>query len=121
MKLRYVISSWDADISELRITTIDSIKSLFAKSCENDSKLFVTKGIVEKATDCHLRPQKKNKNKTKCPVCVANDNLKQYEHKLFFTVKRDRDDIDMSNLGAWKPSPEELALKGLYFNSLHTL
>lgn len=111
IKLRYLISVWDSDISDLRNTTIKSVKSLLTKSSEKEAEFVVTKEIVEKAVDCHLRPQKKNKNKKKCPVCIANEILKQYEYKLFSMVKRDND--DMSNLGAWKPSREEIALKGI--------
>lgn len=65
---------------------------------------------MQQATDCHLRPQKKGKKAKKCPICVCNDNLKQYEHALFYMVKRDQD--EMSNKGAWKSRSEELHLRG---------
>lgn len=95
---------------------MESIYLLYTKSENGD--LIVSKNIVEAATDCHLRPpQKKGKsapsNTKKCLICAANDNLNLYECKLFSSVKKDKEGA--SNTCAWKPSSEELILKGKSF------
>lgn len=74
---------------------------------END-KLVISQKMVQIATDCHLRPQKKNKKKS-CPICVSNEDLQLYESKLFSTAKRED---EKSNKGSWKPTAEELYLRG---------
>lgn len=108
------MSKWDREISDLGTTTMDSISNLYTKTENGD--LIVSKVIVEAAMDCHLRPpQKKSKTSAtttakKCLVCAANDNLNLYECKLFSNVKKDKEGT--SNTCAWKPSSQELILKG---------
>ncbi|XP_044258765.1 E3 ubiquitin-protein ligase SHPRH [Tribolium madens] len=111
--LIYCIAIWDENISELRETTIDVVNNLYTHCPDDEFKIIISQELVQKATDCHLRPQKKSKSKKKCPVCVANDHLKAYELKLFAMSKRTQNFEDMSLKGSWKPTPEELIFKSI--------
>lgn len=113
-KVLYLVTKWDNEISELGTTAADSVNRLYTKTENGD--LIISREVVEAATDCHLRPpQKKGKSaqasSKKCLVCVANDNLNLYECRLFSSVKKDKE--GESNTCAWKPSSEELILKGI--------
>ncbi|KAI4457698.1 e3 ubiquitin-protein ligase shprh family member [Holotrichia oblita] len=110
-KLLYMLAVWDEEITKLKSETVQSIHELFEMTEGEDSKMIIPTEVIEAATDCHLRPQKKsNKKKKKCPVCDANFYLKQYESKIFSTTQQDD---DISNTGSWKPAPEEFMLRAL--------
>ncbi|XP_008201431.1 E3 ubiquitin-protein ligase SHPRH isoform X2 [Tribolium castaneum] len=111
--LIYCIATWDENISELRETTIEVVNDLYTHCPDDEFKIIIAQELVQKATDCHLRPQKKSKSRKKCPVCVANDHLKAYELKLFAMSKRTETFVDMSLKGSWKPTPEELIFKSI--------
>lgn len=104
-----MLAVWDEDITNLKSKTVESIHQLF-EMIEEESKMVIPAEVIEAASDCHLRPQKKsNKKKKKCPLCDANFYLKQYESKIFSTTQQDD---DISNTGSWKPAPEEFMLRG---------
>jgi E3 ubiquitin-protein ligase SHPRH len=107
----YEIATWDDTISELREKTIDVVNNLYTHCPQDEFQIVIAQELVEKATDCHLRPQKKSKSKKKCEVCVANDHLKSYEFKLFSMSKRTANFEEMSLKGSWKPTTEELIFK----------
>ncbi|KAJ3664999.1 hypothetical protein Zmor_000523 [Zophobas morio] len=112
--LIYAISSWDDHISNLRENAIQVVNDLYTHCPEDEFQIIVSDELVQKATDCHLRPQKKSKSsKKKCPVCVANDHLKAYEFELFFMGKRTTNFEDMSLKGSWKPTPQELIFRSI--------
>ncbi|RZC37273.1 E3 ubiquitin-protein ligase SHPRH [Asbolus verrucosus] len=112
-RLLYSIAIWDENISELRQSSIDIVNDLYTHCPDDEFKIVIAQELVQTATDCHLRPQKKARSKKKCPMCVANDHLKSYELKLFSMTKRTKHFEEMSLKGSWKPTTEELTFKSI--------
>lgn len=110
--LQYLTSTWDDDIFDLRQTAIRRVHGLYTPCLKHNIKMLISHKSVEEARDCHLRSPRKRYVK-KCSVCEANDCLKCYELKLFAMNKRTEHFEDMSLQGSWKPTSEELILKGM--------
>lgn len=64
---------YHTNLEQSRLKLHEAIKNLYFEDPESKHVLIV-EGLVEKAMDCHLRPQKtKGKKKaTKCLVCIAD-------------------------------------------------
>lgn len=98
----------------MKYTLVTGLEGLYNYH-KDSGKLIISDSLVNSAMACHLRPEKNTKIKKKCKVCQVNDALKQYESRLFNTKQRKNEDDDtnaISNKGSWKPTPEELVLKG---------
>lgn len=80
-------------------------------TAESD-KIEISEGLVKAAMDCHLRPHQKLKNNKKCLVCEVSIQMRKYESILFDMTKSSEEDL--SNRGSWKPTSEELILKGAH-------
>lgn len=89
---------------------VDSIEKLYeiSPSC----RILIKDHVVQKATNCHLRPNKKDKSRKNCLVCVSNNHLKKYEGTLFNMTNRTENFTEMSLQGSWKPTFQELILRG---------
>lgn len=109
-----IICNWDDDIYYLRNNLFEAINLLYENAVANDSKITISKKLVMKAMDCHLRPQKNSKKSDVCPICIANRKLKAYEGKLFSIRDRGKLFEEMSLRGSWKPTKEELIFKSEY-------
>ncbi|XP_066137838.1 E3 ubiquitin-protein ligase SHPRH isoform X1 [Euwallacea fornicatus] len=110
-----IVYVWHQDLEESRDRLCDAIKALY-EEIPGSKHIQIGHGVVEKAMDCHLRPQKSKKSKKtvrRCAVCLANVKLKDYELKLYTMKKRIQDSEDWSLQGSWKPRLEELILRGL--------
>lgn len=99
---------------DLRNKLFEAVKQLYEESVSHNNKILIKDTIVQRATFCHLRPNKKVKATKKCPVCISNDRLKAYECKLFNMVQRSKHFEEMSLQGSWKPTLEELIFKCKY-------
>lgn len=89
------------------------VNNLYTISEEEDGKLTVPLDIVQKMTECHLRPNKKDKNRKLCPVCMTSGQLQSFECKLFSIEKKSQDDAYAFTKGSWKPTAEEFVMKSL--------
>ncbi|KAL3277364.1 hypothetical protein HHI36_012714 [Cryptolaemus montrouzieri] len=108
------VSKWDEQVTNYRADTINEINRLFTNKKDGNYKIIVEQKVVELATDCHLRPEQKTSGKKfKCPLCKANDNLKNYECQLFNMTKRTVTYEEMSLQGSWKATSQELILRAL--------
>nr|CAI5818285.1 unnamed protein product [Callosobruchus analis] len=116
-----VIYEWNEDIVRCRDKLLDSLSKLYDVSEEDGVRVMVKASLVNAAMNCHLRPQNKQKAH-KCPVCLTNSLLKQYEGKLFNMKKRKQTFEEMSLMGSWKPTMEELICKTLcnFLKGKHT-
>nr|CAH7738163.1 unnamed protein product [Callosobruchus chinensis] len=116
-----VIYEWNHDIVTCREKLLNSLSKLHDTSEEDGIRVMVKGCLVNAAMNCHLRPQNKQKAH-KCPVCLTNNLLKQYEGKLFNMEKRKQTFEEMSLMGSWKPTMEELICKTLcnFLKSKHT-
>lgn len=101
----------------LRYLLSESMSKLYDEQPETSYKIVIKNNVAEKAMNCHLRPQKKTKN-AKCPLCICNDDLKRYEVKLFNMVQRKKVFEEMSLLGSWKPTLEEVIMRCKRFSLL---
>lgn len=72
--------------------------------------ISIKENIVQKATACHLRPNKMKNRKT-CPLCISNNQLKKYEGTLFSMTQRKKEFEQMALKGSWKPTLQELIFK----------
>lgn len=108
----YLVGTWDDTLNKCREEAMEKVNNLFTYLPEENFKISVDKALVQEVTDCHLRPDKKAKKKIKCQLCHTNDYLKEYEFKLFAMQKRTETFEEMSLKGSWKPTSEELILKG---------
>lgn len=112
-KIFFLLGFWDEDINELRDQTLKSLNQLYSVNKANN-QIEIADEIVQKATECHLRQEKKSKkNQTKCVFCKTEEQIKQYELKLFFTTKGSNEEDETTVKGTWKPSAEEYILKAL--------
>ncbi|CAH1988087.1 unnamed protein product [Acanthoscelides obtectus] len=107
------IYEWNEGIVSCRNKLLESLNRLYDVSEEDRIRVLAKGSLVNSAMNCHLRPQNKQQKVKKCPVCLANIRLKQYEGKLFNMEKRKKNFEDMSLMGSWKPSMEELICKTL--------
>lgn len=110
--LRQQVFVWLEDVTDLRVKLFDAIDKLYELS-SNDN-ILIKAHVVEKATNCHLRPSKKDKMKNTCLVCISNSHLKKYEGTLFNMSHRTKTFEEMSLKGSWKPTFQELTLKGKF-------
>ncbi|KAJ8921378.1 hypothetical protein NQ315_002994 [Exocentrus adspersus] len=108
-----LIFTWDEDVFYFRDLLSESMNQLYHVEPETSYKIVVSNKIVEQATNCHLRPQKKSKNASKCLLCLCNVNLKRYEAKLFNMTERKKSFEEMSLVGSWKPTLEEVIMRSL--------
>ncbi|KAF7281635.1 hypothetical protein GWI33_004494 [Rhynchophorus ferrugineus] len=108
------VYNWHLDVDDSRENVFKVLNNIYT---EDTATKYITirEGLVEKAMDCHLRPQqqKVKKKMQKCAVCLADAKLKEYESKLFTMKKRSDIFDEMSLVGSWKPRIEEIILKGL--------
>lgn len=115
-KIRYCVSTWDEDVTTLKYDLVTELENLYHYD-KNSRKITISDGLVNSAMACHLRPEKHSKVQ-KCKLCRVNDLLTKYESRIFNTTQRKNDDVEVttvSNKGNWKPTPEELVLKGRHF------
>lgn len=98
----------------------DSITVLYDEHVFPTRRILIKENIVRTATDCHLRPNKKAKNKKMCPVCISNNQLKTYEGTLFNMVQRTKNFEEMSLQGCWKPTLQELTFRCTYFINMYS-
>lgn len=105
-----MVYAWDEDVFYLRCLLYDSMSKLYDEQPETNYKIVIKEKLTEKAMNCHLRPQKKAKH-IKCPLCSCNDDLKRYEAKLFNMVRRKKAFEEMSLVGSWKPTQEEIIMR----------
>lgn len=110
--LRLICLWWD-EVTERRLTLLDSVKQIYNVDATS-SKIVIREDLVHMAADCHLRSNKKAKQKKKCLVCIANDELKKYESKLFHMTERNKFFEEMSLQGNWMPRPEEIVVRSNY-------
>lgn len=108
--LRQQVFIWLEDVADLRVKLFEAIDKLYTIS--PNSNILIKDHVVEKATSCHLRPSKKDKIKNNCSVCISNSHLKKYEGTLFNMSHRTKNFEEMSLQGSWKPTFQELTLKG---------
>lgn len=108
------ICLWFDDITDLRLALFESINELYKQQISTIPKISIKDNIVQKAAMCHLRPNKKMKNRKICPLCISNSQLKKYEGKLYGILQRKKDFEGMSLQGSWKPTLQELILKCKY-------
>lgn len=94
----------------MRLQLFDDVGKLYELN-KVDHKIIIKENIVQKATDCHLRPNKQAKNRKKCPVCISNDKLKKYEGTIFSMTQRTTNYEEMSLQGSWKPTLQEIIFK----------
>lgn len=116
-KILYVVSTWDEDVTTLKDDLVTGLENLYHYD-KDSGKLSISDGLVSSAMACHLRPEKRSKANRKCKLCSVNDTLMKYESRIFNTTQRKNDDVEVttiSNKGNWKPTPEELVLKGRHF------
>ncbi|XP_057665468.1 E3 ubiquitin-protein ligase SHPRH isoform X2 [Diorhabda carinulata] len=105
---------WDDEIFELRSKLFEAVELLYDNHPESVHKIIIKQDLVTQAMNCHLRPQKKSRQANKCSVCVANDHLKKYEIKLFCMTKREKTFEEMSLVGSWKPTLQELVFRAIH-------
>lgn len=93
------------------MTLLDSVKMLYELEDLPCRQILIKEHVVQKATNCHLRPNKNAKDIKKCPVCISNDSLKKYEGTLYHMTKRTKNFEEMSLQGSWKPTLQELIFR----------
>ncbi|KAL1506154.1 hypothetical protein ABEB36_005568 [Hypothenemus hampei] len=111
------IYNWHVDLRECRNLLCEAMEKLYKEDIDSNS-VIIEDGVVEKAKECHLRKSQNEKNQgktktNKCPLCQANEKLKDYEEKLYIMKKRAEVFEDMGLEGTWKPRIEELVVKSL--------
>lgn len=106
------ICLWYDDIFDSRRDLFEAIDALYEEHVVPNRIITIKEHIVQKVTDCHLRPNKKAKITKKCPVCISNEKLQIYEGILFDMVQRK----EMSLQGSWKPTVQELIFRSMYFS-----
>lgn len=107
--LRQIFLWFDA-ITDLRAKLFVTVDQLYEIS--SNSQIVIKANVIEDATNCHLRPTKKDKSrKTGCCVCISNKHLKMYEGTLFSMTQRTKNFEEMSLKGSWKPTFQELTFK----------
>lgn len=122
-KILYVVSTWDEDVTTLKDDLVSGLENLYHYD-KDSGKLTISDGLVNSAMACHLRPEKRSKVKNKCKLCMVNDLLMKYESRIFNTTQRKNDDAEVttvSNKGDWKPTLEELVLKGRHFINIKSM
>lgn len=106
--------NWHLDLDELREALFKALNEIYEEDVETKN-ISIKSELVNRARDCHLRPQqqKNKKGNSKCLICLSNVKLKDYETALFTIKKRSETFEEMSLVGSWKPRFEEILLKAL--------
>ncbi|KAF2879520.1 hypothetical protein ILUMI_26652 [Ignelater luminosus] len=108
-EMLHFVGTWERKINDLRLTTIDLLNKIYDYTTD-DKNIIISAGLVQAAVDCHLRPQERNTEESKCLVCKVSVQMREYEAKLFDMTKTNNIE-DISNKGSWKPTSEELIFK----------
>ncbi|CAG9838516.1 unnamed protein product [Diabrotica balteata] len=110
----HLLYTWHNNLSILREELIVAVTDLYNYKPDSIHKIVIKRSVVNKAMNCHLRPQKKGQKATiKCPVCVSNECLKRYELNLFNMTQRGQMFDEMSLKGNWKPTLPEVIMQSL--------
>lgn len=107
------------DVTNLRMKLFETIDKLYDIQ-PITQKVLVKQKLVDTVMRCHLRPE--TDSQKKCLFCISNAKLKQYEGNLFNMGQRKKTFEDMSLVGSWKPTQEEIIFKSKFiFTILHRL
>lgn len=115
-KIFITVATWDEEILSLRENALKAVTGLYELSEGDGGVVNIAEDLVQSATDCHLRSQKKSKAAKKlCNLCKASKELQKYECKIFsMEGRREDEDKDISTKGSWKMTFEEVILKVLH-------